>query len=105
MNITLHIEKLVLDGLPLAKSQGPLIQAAVEAELMRLLAAHGLNQELHTGGAFPSVSTKGLQFTNGAGEVHMGAQIAQAVYGGIGGATSDPNSKLVAPQQSNHRGK
>jgi len=105
MNITLHIEKLFLDGLPLVKSQGPLIQAAVEAELMRLLAAHGLNQELRTGGAFPSLSTKGLRFTNGAGAEEIGAQIARTVYGGIGGATSDPNSKLVAPQQSNHRGK
>lgn len=105
MNITLHIEKLVLGGLPLTKSQGPLIRAAVEAELMRLIAAHGLTQELCTGGAFPFVPTKGLRFTNGADVAHLGARIAQAVYGGIGGAPSDLRPTSVAPHQSNHKGK
>ena len=42
MNIKLHIERLVLDGLPVTRSQGPLVQAAMEAELARLMAEGGL---------------------------------------------------------------
>ena len=37
MNINLHIERLILDGLPITRQQGPHVQAAVEAELTRLL--------------------------------------------------------------------
>jgi hypothetical protein len=39
MNISVHIERLVLDGLFVSHGQRPLLQAAVEAELTRLLTA------------------------------------------------------------------
>ena len=41
-NIHLHIERLILDGLPIERAQGPHVQAAVEAELSRLLTENGL---------------------------------------------------------------
>ena len=45
-NIHLHIERLVLDGLPIDRGQGPHVQAAVEAELTRLLTENGLDATL-----------------------------------------------------------
>lgn len=53
MNIQVHIERLVLEGLPVTSLQGPLIQQAVEKELARLLTAHGLADELRRGCAMP----------------------------------------------------
>jgi hypothetical protein len=38
MNLNLHIERLVLDGLSVANHEAALVQTAVEAELGRLLA-------------------------------------------------------------------
>ena len=39
MNLSLHIERLVLNGLPVTSSNSALLQAAVEVELGRLLAS------------------------------------------------------------------
>ena len=85
MNINVHIERLVLHGLPVAPHQGPLVQAAVEAELTRLLLGAGLAPAMQsTGGAVPSVSTPGIQLKSDSSPAQIGQQIARAVYGGIG---------------------
>ena len=84
MNINLHIERLVLDGLDIASGQRPLVQAAVEAELTRLLTAGGLSPALTGGGALHRVSANAIQLTSGAGPADLGRQIAGSVYGGIG---------------------
>ncbi len=85
-NIDLHIERLILDGLPLERSQGPLVQAAVQAELARLLAAYGLAASLQSGGALPSVRAGAIQLTAESSPTQLGQQIAQSVYAGIGEA-------------------
>ncbi len=84
MNIEVHIERLILDGLPIERSQGPYLQAAVEAELTRLLAENGLAPDLQSGGAVPKVWTNGIQLALGSGPIQIGTQIARSVYGGIG---------------------
>jgi hypothetical protein len=84
MNINLHIERLILDGLPVTRAQGALVQAAVEAELARMLTERGLAARLQAGGAVPSVRADAMQLTVGSTPTQMGQQIAQAVYGGIG---------------------
>ena len=85
MNINVHIERLILDGLPIARHQGSLVQAAVEAELARLLAADGLTPSLLKGGALSHVQTGGIQLAGEGDPGQLGQQIAQAVYGRIGG--------------------
>jgi hypothetical protein len=81
--IKVHIERLVLEGLPAERSQGPLVQAAVQAELSRLLSEGGLGPELASGGSVPSVPAGSIRL-NGGGPGEMGRQIARSVYGGIG---------------------
>ena len=80
--IKVHIERLVLEGLPVERRQGPLVQAAVQAELSRLLAQGGLGPELAAGGAVPSVPAESIRLGGGS-PAQMGRQIARSVYGGM----------------------
>lgn len=84
MSINLHIERLILEGLPLTRAQSPLVQAAVEAELSRLLSAGGLHSTLQSGIAVPSVRADAMSLNAGSTPKQIGQQIARAVYGGIG---------------------
>jgi hypothetical protein len=86
MNIRLHIERLILDGLPVTRAQGPRVKAALEAELTRMLVeGGGLSQELQRG-VIPQVRAGNLPFTAESSPAQLGKQIAQSVYGGIGRA-------------------
>jgi hypothetical protein len=86
MNIRVHIEELMVEGLPVTKAQGPRLKAAVEVELQRLLVARGLGQDFQEGGARPTVSAGSFPATPSASPTHLGKQIAKSVYGGIGKA-------------------
>jgi len=86
MNINIHIERMILDGLPISHIQRPLLQAAVEAELARLLAADGLAPNLQADRALPYVPGGSMQLESDGNPKILGQQIAQAVYGGIGGS-------------------
>jgi hypothetical protein len=84
VRINIQIDRLVVDGLDLQRSQRPLMQAAFETELARLLVRDGLNQELTSGVALPSLSAPAVEIPEGARPHMIGEQIAQAVYNGIG---------------------
>jgi hypothetical protein len=84
MNIRLHIERLILDGLPVNSVQSPQVKAAVEAELTRLLTADGLHNEFSRGGAVPRVPATAFHLLRHDSPTGVGRQIAQSVYGGIG---------------------
>jgi hypothetical protein len=83
MNINLHIERLILDGLPITGSQGELVQAAAEAELARLLTDGGLAPTWRTGGAVPGIRVNPLQLTVESDPVQIGQHIAQTIAGGL----------------------
>ncbi|HEX8921737.1 MAG TPA: hypothetical protein VF766_09680 [Pyrinomonadaceae bacterium] len=84
MNINLHIERLVLDEGVMTLGQRRLLQATVQAELIRLLTTGGLSSELAAGGAVPSVQGKAIELGNNVGPIDLGRQIAGSVYAGIG---------------------
>lgn len=83
MNINLHIERVVLNGVSVPDHQRPLFQSAVESELARLVAADGLPAALLARGAMPSLPAATIQVNGGNDPTNLGQQIAQAVYGGI----------------------
>lgn len=85
MNVNLHIERLILDGLPMDQRQGPSLQAAVERELTRLLAESAPTALFNTGGTISSVKGASIQLAEGADPTGLGKQIAAAVYRGVGG--------------------
>jgi hypothetical protein len=82
--IRVHIERLVLENVPVGAGQHPVLQSAVERELGRLIAERGIGRELRGGGAIPSVRGGSAQFTSDKGARQMGTQIARAIHGGIG---------------------
>jgi hypothetical protein len=86
MNVNLHIERLILDGIDVEPAHRPVLQAALEAELARLLAQGGVGPGLAAGGAVPALRGDGFQLSGGAGgnPRQLGRQIARAVHGGIG---------------------
>jgi hypothetical protein len=84
MSLRIHIDRLVLDGLAIPRNEGPLVQAAVEAELSRLFTEGNLAPALMSGGAIPALSAGTVAVTGEGGPVAIGHQIARAVYGGIG---------------------
>lgn len=83
MNVKLHIERLVLDGVD-GDGRPQLLQAAIEAELARLLAEGGLAAELGAGGAMPRIAVPAIELAQGEAAGALGVRIAGAVYGGIG---------------------
>ncbi len=84
VKIRVHIERLILDGLPVERRQGPLVRASVEQELRRLLAAGGLADRLRRGGALPEVRAGDVQLAGKSQPARLGQQIARSVYDGIG---------------------
>lgn len=84
MKIDLHIERLVVDDLPLAAGEGAPFTAALERELALLLRG-GLHPALAGGIAVPRVATPPMSVTPGAKPSDLGAAAARAIHGGIGG--------------------
>lgn len=84
MNIRVHIEQLVLDGISVTPDGRSLLQATAEAELSRLLTDQGLASRLEAGGALQGVRCGTIALAERASPSDMGQQIARAVYQGIG---------------------
>jgi hypothetical protein len=80
-NIELHIEELVLHGLPPGDRYR--IGEAVEQELSRLLADRGVPHSLVMGGEIASVDGGAFEVAPGSRADVVGAQVAKAVYGGL----------------------
>ena len=84
MNVRLHIDRLVLDGIDVAAGDRPRLQAALEAELTRLVTERGVAGELANGAALPSVRAPQISIA-GSNARQIGTAIAGAVFGGVGG--------------------
>lgn len=91
-NIMVHIDRLVLDGLPISKAQAPALQAAVEAELARLLRSQGIADEFRSGATLAKIRTDTMTFSGASGPVGIGRQIARTLHAGIANQTVQPRS-------------
>jgi hypothetical protein len=80
-SIQLHVERLVLDGLPVSSAQGHVLVAAMEAELTRLVAEQGFNHL--SAGAVPQRSANPIQVTRDTNPVQLGHQIAGSLIESI----------------------
>ncbi|NBD08995.1 hypothetical protein [Corallococcus silvisoli] len=79
-NISLHIDELVLHGVPAAHREQ--VGEAVRQELTRLFSERGLPSGLS--GDVPRLDAGALRVTSGAPPAALGVQVAQAVYSGLG---------------------
>jgi hypothetical protein len=83
VNVRLHIDRLVLDGIALAEVDRPKLREAVERELARLIGEGGVSASFETGTARPAVDGGVLQIRQGASARDLGTEIAGALYGGL----------------------
>src|ERR1022692_2949382 len=88
MKMNVHIERLILEGLPVSNWQGPQVRSAIQKELARLLATHGLSDELRGGIAVPRVPAGAMQLGPENQPAKLGHSIAQAVHEGIGNSNN-----------------
>lgn len=84
MKIELHIDRLLLDGLPFAQREAALVKAAVELELGRLMAAGQIDASLASAAAIPMLRGGSIAAPRNAEPGRTGTQIAAAVYAGFG---------------------
>jgi len=83
MNINLHIERLILDGLPIDGGDGGSLRIAMETELTRLLTQTGGTPSWQTGTALPSIRADAVQLTAQNSPSQLGREIAWSVHNGI----------------------
>jgi len=81
--VTFHIERLVLDNVPLESRQAAELQSTVERELRRLIVRNGLNRALVATGAMPFIGTRGIELSRATNPRRLGNQIARAIYSGL----------------------
>jgi hypothetical protein len=79
--VELHIERLVLSGF--APGDGPVIGAAFQRELARLLAGGGGIAPLGSGSRIERVDAGAVALLPGSSPHVAGREIASAVYGGL----------------------
>jgi hypothetical protein len=84
MNINLHIERLVLDGLNIESGHGAVVKEAVEAELARLFSEGGLAPGLQSGGAWSNIQPVSIALNGNENPLRLGQEIARSIYAGIG---------------------
>jgi hypothetical protein len=83
--INLQIDSLILDGVTLRPGEERLLQAALQSELVRLLADNGLNQIWSSGAVLPELRAAPIQSSPHSDPAGFGRQIAHSVYGSLKG--------------------
>lgn len=84
MNIYMHVERLVLDGISIHANQGSILKATVESELKELLVLDGIPSRIHSGVLTHAIRGGTIYIEANPQPLSLGQQIARAVYGGIG---------------------
>lgn len=84
MNINLHIERLVLDGVSVEPHQQEELKATVELALRQQLVSQGIGSTMQSETSRSSVRGGSLSVENSYGAERLGQQIGHAVYRGIG---------------------
>lgn len=81
MNIALRIDELALHGFAAADRQA--IGAALQRELTRLISDQGVPAALTEGSSVDRLDAGVFNVAPGMSAEAIGAQVAQAVYGGL----------------------
>jgi hypothetical protein len=79
--LDVHIEELILHGF--AATDRYRLGAAIERELARLFAEQGVPPSLSSAGELAQLDGGAFEVATGATAEGVGAQVAQAIYGGF----------------------
>jgi len=83
VNINLHIERLVLDGVSVEPQQRAELKAAVQTQLSHLLMSEGIGSSLQSHNNFREISGGSILTENLHKPTSFGEQIGDAVYRSI----------------------
>ena len=82
--VSVNIQRLVVEGVPLSAGQAARLRVAVQHELKRLLQRDSLRGVLH-GTAVPALSAPAISMSLPFHPAQAGRQIARSVYGSLTG--------------------
>jgi len=83
MKIVVHIERLVLEGIPASGSEARMLQRSLEAELTRLISWTGRDHPWRQSAAVPSLRGGEAVLSPGLSAAVKGKRIAGAVHRGL----------------------
>lgn len=83
MNVNLHIERLILDGLEVEPAKRDSLKSGIESALSDLLTAGGVGSQLPASAAVPRIEGPSIQLQPDHSPHQLGRQIAGSIYGGI----------------------
>jgi hypothetical protein len=83
MNVHLHIERLVLAGVPVEVGNGDSLRAAIEAELTRQLSRGDLAPGMRSGSARRQVATSAIGVNGDDTPATLGRKIGGVLHGGL----------------------
>jgi hypothetical protein len=83
MNIELHIERLVVEGIDIPPGHGGQLREDVGAELIRLLRDGGLADSVTWAGAVARLRAPAVTVPAGSGLGDLGRQLGGAIYEGL----------------------
>ena len=84
MNVELHIERLVLDGLPVRPGDRDALAGTLGDELRLLIETGGIPPELTAGGAVPRLTAPPAPVSPATAVSPFGRAIARSVYTSLG---------------------
>jgi hypothetical protein len=83
MSIRVHVESLVLEGLPLSPVERARLERALVAELTRSLGEGGSAKALGRHGAVPGLPAADIRVGANDGGASIGTQLARSMYGSL----------------------
>ena len=83
-DVTIHIERLVLDGFAMDAAEAGRVRAAIEIELSRLFTEQGAPASLASIGSVPSIPAGGVQYAPRTTGAELGVSVAQSLYRSFG---------------------
>lgn len=106
MKINVHVERLVLEGLPGSTRRTPILKAALTTELARLLQSPDLWNAVPSSTAVPRMKARDLRVNTDASPNRLGVDIARAIndsFNSLGGKPSSLSEKLSRPRAPDGR--
>lgn len=97
MNVNLHIDSIVLDGIDLAPGDNRLLQQIVSRELTTLFTREGLATSHRNAGEFGSISGGAIRL-GATGTASLGQQLAHSILHGFEVASSPSTANSGGPK-------
>lgn len=90
MNVNLHIDSIVLDGVELGQEQGVLLQQTVCSKLVKSLMEHGVGPSFGDSCDREMIRGHAIQLGSRVDVATVGPQLAGSIYAGVTQSALNP---------------